>query len=196
MDTSSEQLAIAIGKAMVGGDGTSYDAIPLCQAGGHTERYAISVLPRGFIWSATRLLDGTTQSFDSHTMTVQVDGAAQHSLSIERVPRAFPESVQLAFPLSLPIWGRSMDSYHPAAVEINGTDTTLLLRHRSDPTIFGSFTFETESGVAKSYFTPSEVRKLERESKPDDGGIDFGFVAGIGESLPPGMQYPTKSTQT
>ena len=81
MDTSSEQLAIAIGKAMVGGDGTSYDAISLCQAGGHTARYAISVLPRGFIWSATRLLDGTTQSFDPQTMTVQVDGTARHSLS-------------------------------------------------------------------------------------------------------------------
>ncbi|WP_144662435.1 hypothetical protein [Paenarthrobacter nicotinovorans] len=61
-------------------------------------------------------------------------------------------------------------------------DTTLLLRQGTDPTIFGSFTFETESGVAKSYFTPSEVRKLERESKADDGGIDFGFVSGLGPS--------------
>ncbi|UXM92854.1 hypothetical protein [Paenarthrobacter sp. JL.01a] len=61
-------------------------------------------------------------------------------------------------------------------------DTSLLVRHRAGRTIFGSFTFETESGVAKSYFTPSEVRKLERESKPDEGGIDFGFASGFGPS--------------
>ncbi|MFF2844365.1 hypothetical protein [Paenarthrobacter sp. NPDC057981] len=187
MDTSPEQLAIAIGKAMNGGAGTSYEALSLCQGGGHVERYAISANPRGFTWSATRLSDGSTQSFDPRTLTLDTD-AGQRVMSIEQIPRSFPESVQLAFPLSLPIWGRDMDNYHPMAMEVKGADTTLLLRHRADPTIFGSFTFETESGIAKSYFTPSEVRKLERESKPDDGGIDFGFMAGHGQSLPPGVR--------
>jgi len=187
VDTSPEELAIAIGKAMIGGAGTSYDALALCQGGGHVERYAISVNPRGFSWSATRLSDGSTQSFNPRTLTLDTD-AGQRVISIEQIPRTFPEAVQLSFPLSLPIWGRHMDSYHPAAMEVNGPDTTLLLRHRADPTIFGSFTFETESGIAKSYFTPSDVRKLERESKANDGGIGFGFVSGFGQSVPPSVQ--------
>lgn len=184
METSSEQLAIAIGKAMGGGDGSAYDATSYCQGGNHlVVRYAISVHPRAFTWSATGLKDGTTRTFDPRTLSIQTDGVDDpYSLSIEQIPFSFPGSVQLSFPLSLPIWGRHMDSYHPAAVEVTGTDTTLLLRHRADPTIFGSFTFETDSGIAKSYFTPSEVRKLEREPRPDNGKYDFGFVAGSGES--------------
>lgn len=64
MDTSSENLAIAIGKAMGGGDGTSYDGISYCQSGNHVERYAISVVPRGFIWSAQKMPGGSTRTFD------------------------------------------------------------------------------------------------------------------------------------
>lgn len=105
MDTSSENLAIAIGKAMGGGDGTSYDGISYCQSGNHVERYAISVVPRGFIWSAQKLPDGSTRTFDRARLTMQTDGADDFSLSIDRIPFSFPEAVKLCFPLSLPIWG-------------------------------------------------------------------------------------------
>ncbi len=182
MDTSPEQLAIAIGKAMGGGDGTSYDGISYCQNGNLVERYAISVVPRGFIWTAKKLSDGSTRSFDPQRLIMQTDGVDDpYSLSIDRIPFSFPEPVKLAFPLSLPIWGRHMDRYHPVASEEHGSDTTLLLRDRTDPTIFGSFTFETESGIAKTLFTLSTVLKLEREARPDNGKYDFGFVAGFGD---------------
>ncbi|MCT9868712.1 hypothetical protein [Paenarthrobacter aurescens] len=182
MDTSSEQLAIAIGKALGAGDGTSYDAMALCQTGNHVERYAISVNPRAFTWSATRLIDMSTQTFDHRTLTIQTDGVDEpYSLTIERIPFSFPESVKLAFPLALPIWGRPMDEYHPVSCEVNGPDTTLLLRHRQDATIFGSFTFDSESGIAKALITPTSFLKLERKPGRNDGGYDFGFVAGSGD---------------
>ena len=138
--------------------------------------------PRGFIWSAKKLPDGSTRTFDPRRLIMQTDGVDDpYSLSIDRIPFSFPEAVQLSFPLSLPIWGRHMDDYHPVASEVHGSDTTLLLRHRTDPTIFGSFTFETESGIAKTLFTLSTALKLEREARPDNGKYDFGFVAGFGD---------------
>ncbi|UKA50989.1 hypothetical protein LFT48_05525 [Arthrobacter sp. FW305-123] len=179
MDTSSENLAIAIGKAMGGGEGTSYDGTSYCQSGNYLVRFAISVHPRAFMWSAKELPDGSTRTFDRTTLTMQTDGADDFSLSIDRIPFSFPEAVKLCFPLSLPIWGRHMDRYHPVASEVQGPDTTLLLRDRTDPTVFGSFTFETESGIAKALITPTSILRLERDPRPENGKYDFGFVAGF-----------------
>ncbi|MGO4144572.1 hypothetical protein AB4Y77_05755 [Paenarthrobacter sp. YAF11_1] len=181
MDTSSEQLAIAIGKALGGGQASAYTGISYCQSGNQLLRHAVSVHPRVFIWSATELPDGPTRTFDPRSLMLQTDGVDDFSLSIDRIPFSFPEAVQLSFPLSLPIWGRQLDDYHPVACEVNGSDTTLLLRHRVDPTIFGSFTFDTESGIAKTLVTPTTAMKLERELPPENGKYDFGFVAGSGD---------------
>ncbi|WGM21716.1 hypothetical protein QEH68_05960 [Paenarthrobacter sp. OM7] len=181
MDTSSEQLAIAIGKALGGGQASAYTGTSYCQSGNHLVRHTISVHPRAFIWSATELPDGPTRTFEPRSLTLQTDGVDDFSLSIDRIPFSFPEAVQLSFPLSLPIWGRQLDDYHPVACEVNGSDTTLLLRHRADRTIFGSFTFDTESGIAKTLFTPTTALKLERELPPENGEHDFGFVAGQGD---------------
>ncbi|MFJ4171648.1 hypothetical protein ACIPY3_19255 [Paenarthrobacter sp. NPDC089714] len=178
MDTSSELLAIAIGKVIGGGRGVPYEAVSLCQINGRVEQYSIAVSPAAFTWSATRMPDGGTDSFDPNTLTIRAADGHDRVLTLDRVPRLFPESVQLAFPLSLPIWGRHMDQYHPVAAEDRGTYTTLLLRHREDPTIFGSFTFETRSGVGTSLVLPTYALKLEREPEPEPGEHDFGFVSG------------------
>ncbi|KUM40222.1 hypothetical protein [Arthrobacter sp. EpRS71] len=196
MDTSSENLAIAIGKAMGGGDGTSYDGISYCQSGNHVERYAISVVPRGFIWSAQKMPDGSTRTFDPQRLIIRTDGVDDpYGLSIDQIPFSFPEAVKLSFPWSLPIWGRHMDRYHPVASEVHGPDTTVLLRDRTDPTIFGSFTFETESGIAKTLITPTSILRLEREARPDNGKYDFGFVAGSGDPDLQNRLRPDKNTQ-
>ncbi|WP_405474881.1 hypothetical protein [Paenarthrobacter ilicis] len=182
MDTSSEQLAIAIGKAMGGGQSSAYEGTVFCQGLNHMMSYAISVYPRAFMWSATSRPNGPTRTFDTQRLIIQTDGVDEpYALSIDRIPASFPESVQLSFPLSLPIWGRRLDDYHPIACEVNGSDTTLLLRHRVDPTIFGSFTFDTESGIAKTFFTPTTALKLEREFPPENDKHNFGFVAGSGD---------------
>lgn len=78
--------------------------------------------------------------------------------------------------------GRHLGDYPPVASEANGSDTALLLRHRVDPTIFGSFTFDTENGIAKTLFTRTTALKLECEPRPDNGKYDFGFVAGSDRS--------------
>jgi len=179
VDSSSENLAIAIGKALGGGQASAYEGAAFSQGLDHQ----VSVHPRAFTWSAKELPEGPTRTFDPRRLIIQTDGVDDpYGLSIERIPFAFPEAVQLSFPLSPPIWGRHLDDYHPVAAEVHGLDTTLLLRHRMDPTIFGSFTFETESGIAKSFFTPSTAMKLDRETVPDHGSYDFGFVAGSGDA--------------
>ena len=197
MDTSSEQLAIAIGKALGGGQASAYNGTAFCQGRNHQMSYAISVHPRAFMWTAKELPDGRTRTFDPRRLIIQTDGVDNpYGLSIERIPFAFPEAVQLSFPLSLPIWGRHLDDYHPVASEVHGSDTTLLLRHRLDPTIFGSFTFETESGIAKTLLTSSTALKLEREARPENGKHDFGFVAGSDQAADfLDRFHPEKNTQ-
>ncbi|VXC06171.1 conserved hypothetical protein [Arthrobacter sp. 9V] len=197
MDTSSEQLAIAIGKALGGGQASAYNGTAFCQGRNHQMSYAISVHPRAFMWTAKELPDGRTRTFDPRRLIIQTDGVDDpYGLSIERIPFAFPEAVQLSFPLSLPIWGRHLDDYHPVASEVHGSDTTLLLRHRLDSTIFGSFTFDTQSGIAKTLLTPSTALKLVREVRPDNGKHDFGFVAGSDQAADfLDRFHPEKDTQ-
>ncbi|WP_026542937.1 hypothetical protein [Paenarthrobacter nicotinovorans] len=196
MDTSSEQLAIAIGKALGGGQASAYTGTSYCQSGNHQMSYAISVHPRVFMWTAKELPDGRTRTFDTRRLIIQTDGVDDpYGLSIDRIPFSFPEAVHLSFPLSLPIWGRQLDDYHPVTCEVNGSDTTLLLRHRVDRTIFGSFTFDSESGIAKTLFTPTTALKLERDLPPENGEHDFGFVAGFGDPDLQNRLRPDGNTQ-
>ena len=102
MDTSSEQLAIAIGKALGGGQASAYNGTAFCQGRNHQMSYAISVHPRAFMWTAKELPDGRTRTFDPRRLIIQTDGVDDpYGLSIERIPFAFPEAVQLSFPLSV-----------------------------------------------------------------------------------------------
>lgn len=87
-----------------------------------------------------------------------------------------------------------MDRYHPVASEVHGPDTTLLLRNSVDPTIFGSFTFDTASGIARTMFTPTTALKLERELPPENGKYDFGFVAGQGDPDLQNRPRPNENT--
>ncbi|NHW47136.1 hypothetical protein HAV21_09565 [Paenarthrobacter sp. MSM-2-10-13] len=182
MDTSSNQLVIAIGKALGGGQASAYNGTVFCQGHNHQKSYSVSVHPRAFMWSAKELPDGRSRTVDPRELIIQTDGVDDpYTLSIERIPFSFPEAVQLSFPLSLPVWGRDLDDYHPVASEVHGTDTTLLLGNSMDPTIFGSFTFDTASGIVRTLFTPTTALKLERELPPENGKRDFGFVAGQGD---------------
>lgn len=47
MDTSSEQLAIAIGKALGGGQASAYNGTSYCKSGNHLVRHAVSVHTQG-----------------------------------------------------------------------------------------------------------------------------------------------------
>lgn len=67
MDTTSENLAIAIGKALGGGQASAYDGTVFCQGLNHHLSYAVLVHPRAFTWSATELPDGPTRTFDPPT---------------------------------------------------------------------------------------------------------------------------------
>lgn len=72
-------------------------------------------------------------------------------------------------------------------MEANGTDTTLLLRHREVPTVFGSLTFEPESGFAKrlcSQRCPQSLARAETKRRRHQ----FGFVAGRGQGAQPGVR--------
>ena len=178
--SSPEDLSIAMGIAMSGGGGYQYEATSTYQQGGtDIEQYAIVVHPRALSWQATSLRTGRIESFDPHTLSLH-SGEDVMQLSVDRIPRSFPEAVKLAFPLSLPIWGRHHDEYHPMSLEERDNDVVLILRHQKDKALFGSFTFDRESGRAKRLATPTYV--LRQEVKLDDSssgtGFSFGFVAG------------------
>lgn len=174
-----EDLAVAIGMALGGGDGHPYEAESWCQQGNVVERYSIAVHPNSFYWSSTNLRTGRKRSFDPQTMSLQ-DGEDTRRLSLDRIPRSFDDSVKLAFPSSLSIWGRQNDDYHPVSVEELGDDTVLLLRHTGDRAIFGSYTFDRGSGKATRLVTPTQVLRLATRQLPQADGTDtsFGFVAG------------------
>jgi hypothetical protein len=169
---------------MGGGGPYQYEATSTSQYGNVIEQWAILVIPGSFYWSARSLGTGRIESFDPKTLSLD-DGEESIQLSLDRIPHSFPESVKLAFPLSLPIWGRRRDEYHPIAVEGQDDDTVLMLRHQADRSIFASFTFDRETGRAKRLVTPTQllqqaVKLLDSSGGP---GVSFGFVAGTGRNV-------------
>lgn len=184
--SSSEYLAMAIGTAIAGGGDHQFEATSTSQYGNVIEQWTIVVIPGTFYWSARSLGSGKIQSFDPKTLSLY-DGDESIQLSLDRIPHSFPEPVKLAFPLSLPIWGRHRDDYHPISVEDQDNDTVLMLRHQKDKGIFGSFTFDRETGRAKRLVTPTQllhqdVKLLGSSRGP---GVSFGFVSGMGKSVQP-----------
>jgi hypothetical protein len=180
----SENLAMAIGTAISGGGAHQYEATSTSQYGNVIEQWAIVVIPGTFYWSARSISTGRIQSFDPRMLALH-DGEESIELSVDRIPHSFPEPVKLGFPLSLPIWGRHRDEYHPISVEDQDNDVVLMLRHQKDKGIFGSFTFDRESGRAKRLVTPTqllqqEVKILDSSAGP---GVSFGFVAGTEKNV-------------
>lgn len=182
--SSSEYLAMAIGAAIGGGGDHQYEATSTSQHGNVIEQWAIVVVPGTFYWSARSLGTGRIQSFDPNTLSLH-DGEESRQLSLDRIPRSFPEPVKLAFPLSLPIWGRHRDEYHPISVEDQDNDTVFLLRHQKDKSVFGSFTFDRETGRAKRLVTPTQLLDQDVKLLDSSGGpgVSFGFVAGMGMTV-------------
>ncbi|WP_309105327.1 hypothetical protein [Arthrobacter sp.] len=184
--SSSEYLAMAIGAAIDGGGPHQFEATSRSQYGNVIEQWAIVVIPGTFYWSARSLGTGRIESFDPNTLSLH-DGEESRQLSLDRIPSSFPESVKLAFPLSLRIWGRERDQYHPISVEDHDNDTVLILRHQKDKSIFGSFTFDRETGRAKRLVTPTQLLHQDVKVLDSSGGpgVSFGFLAGMGKGVQP-----------
>jgi hypothetical protein len=186
--TSAEYLAKAIGAAIGGGGAHQYEATSTSQHGKDIEQWAIVVFPGTFYWSSKSLRTGRIQSFDPETLSLHT-GEESISLTLDRIPRSFPEAVMLAFPLSLPIWGRDHDEYHPISVEEQGNDVVLMLRHQKDKALFGSYTFDGESGRAKRFVTPMQVLQQEvlLPNASNSSGVSFGFVSGTATTIQEGL---------
>lgn len=168
--SSSEYLAMAIGTALSGGGGHHYEATSTVQYGNDIEQWAIDVTPGTLSWTSRSLRTGRIQSFDPRTMSLH-DGEESMQLSLDRIPHSFPEPVQLAFPLSLPIWGRHRDEYHPISVEEQDNATVLVLRHRKDKGIYWFLYFRARKRAGKAphhahtaFTTGSEAPRLRRWS--------------------------------
>lgn len=181
--SDGEHLSMSIGLAMAGGDGRPFTARSICQYGGEVQQWDVAVVPASFEWSSTHLISGRTESFDPATLSLIADGNA-FRLTPDRIPGTFPDQVKLAFPLSLPIWGRPRDQYHPVSVEDHDEGSVLLLRNSKDPGLFGSLTFDRTSGRAKRLATPSELllMNVETPASSDDDEHSFGFISGAPES--------------
>jgi len=181
--SDGEYLSTSIGIAMSGGDGHPFTARSFSQYGSDVQQWDVAVVPASFEWSSTHLTSGRTESFDPATLSLNTDGSVLR-LTPDRIPCTFPDQVKLAFPLSLPIWGRPRDEYHPVSVEDHEEGAVLLLRHSKDPGLFGSLTFDRASGRARRLATPSTLllMRVESPASLDDDEHSFGFVSGAPES--------------
>lgn len=73
-------------------------------------------------------------------------------------PRIPEPAARLAFPLALDIWGRAGDSLRPVRVEDVREDVaTVLLRHVSDFSQFGSVTIDITQRLITGLTTPTQV---------------------------------------
>lgn len=159
MTGAAEELAVTIGTIMGAGDGIPYSALSIVRAGGQVEQFNVEVHPRALQWSSTNTNTLETESFDPSEM-VHHYGESSRLLTVERVPGTFPDHIKLAFPASLPIWGRYHDEYHPVSVEVSEGQRVILLRHQKDEALFASLSVDWESKRATRLVTESCLLQL------------------------------------
>jgi len=79
---------------------------------------------------------------------------------IKREPnqlRTEPLPIRLAFPLSLDVWGRRSGGWRMVDAERSDDEILVLLRHQTDPHLFGSLTIDTKRRLAVRLDTVTQV---------------------------------------
>lgn len=117
-----------------------------CTTADSTASYHVEAWPLEGRWTTEHATTGVTTSYTAVTQLMRRDGAEVARPSYPLLPTH--ESVSLAFPLSLPIWGRTRDDFMPVSAERLDDEAVVLLRHRTDPQIFGSLVVNLARGHA------------------------------------------------
>ena len=130
----------------------------ICTSAESTTSYHVEAWPLEGRWTTENATSGVTTSYSAATQLMKRAGAEVSRPSYPLLPTH--ESVSLAFPLSLPVWGRTRDDFMPVSAERFEDEAVVLLRHRTDPHIFGSLVVNLARGHAIRLLTPMSSLQL------------------------------------
>ena len=130
----------------------------ICTIGDYTASFHVEAWPLEGRWTTTSEATGVTISYAAVTQIMSRAGEEVVRPSYPLLPT--DESVSLAFPLSLPIWGRTRDDFKPVSAERVGDEAVVTLRHRTDPQIVGSLVVNLARGHAIRLMSPMSSVQL------------------------------------
>jgi len=113
----------------------------------------VAVNPRTGAWRTRDIQTGRSLRYSPETHLIYVNDEEDGQPASDG-QRPQHQSVRMAFPLSLDIWGRRSDSFRPVDVERSGGEAILLLRHRTEPAIYGSARLDTSRGLLTAVQSP------------------------------------------
>lgn len=118
------------------------------------EHFLIDASPRDLVYTLHRAGGELIDDYDGYTHTRRSETAVQdiprNAFNVEHF------AARLAFPLSLPIWGRSFDSYRfTGAALADGELIELALVHTEDDRVKGSLTVSDDFRMAVKLDTPT-----------------------------------------
>lgn len=118
------------------------------------EFFVIDASPRDLVYTLHRADGELVDDYDGYTHTRRSESPVQdvprNSFSVEHM------AARLAFPLSLPIWGRSFDNYRLTGEAVReGEDIELALVHTKDDRLKGSLLVSDDLRMAVKLDTPT-----------------------------------------
>lgn len=118
------------------------------------EQFVLDASPRDLVYTLHRADGELVDDFDGYTHTRRSEAAVQdiprNSFHVEHF------AARLAFPLSLPVWGRSFDSYRfTGEALVDGDQLDLPLVHTKDDRVTGSLTVSDDLRMAVKLDTPT-----------------------------------------
>lgn len=136
-----------------------FRATSLHQYGTNLDQYHIDVDANRMAWQIRGVTGDLSTRFNPDTTTI-TSQETETKLGLAEIPNRFHESVRLAFPSSLPVWGRTHDDYSPVGAEKSDGEVIILLRHRTDLTLFASVVIDRSRSIATAMTTPSDALRL------------------------------------
>ncbi|MEV7692237.1 hypothetical protein AB0N73_02790 [Microbacterium sp. NPDC089189] len=129
------------------------DAVVKRKVSGEESLVRVHADPRHSSYTAVDSQSGEVWSYDDQTRRTVFAGHV-----VERHPYDLPyapDALQLAFPLTLPIWGRRADRFRMAAVSVHETQFVVALEGQGDWNGYGAeLTIDRLRGVAVRFDAP------------------------------------------
>lgn len=130
----------------------------ICASPSSTATFRVEAWSLEGRWTSENATTGATTSYTAATQLMMRGESEVFRPPYPILPA--DESVSLAFPLALPIWGRTRDDFMPVSAERVNDEAVMLLRHRTDQQIFGSLVVNLARGHATRLLTPMSSVQL------------------------------------
>jgi hypothetical protein len=132
-----------------------FEADYLDQTGEHVTHYRVKIRPRSGDWEITNQATSEMKRYRSLTDGPVTQG---RGISSQIFLNKSHSATDLAFPLTLPIWGRKDDTFQPVSAQRTGDEAVILLRHQFDPRVFGSLTVDLKRKICVQLSSPYGTR--------------------------------------